>query len=265
LTNPSAFNASSSFRPYLNYSESSTSSPVASSDAQNATYTTPVGNISSVTPFSTITTTGYWNATATNTSAQSTISDDSVSASLWSCVSEWAVYFQASSDLQNSEEFLHAVEFTATHTTTVSEYSLYTLCDGIPRASASGTASISYLYSVFSIPNGSTFLLETEIIQQNLIPPTPIPTRIYETVITTITSTLRYDPSIWIGNITFPPSPTCRISPSDCAWLMAQSSNAIFTGGAINTTAVPALYCEPIDPVPPSGPCYISIPAVKLL
>jgi hypothetical protein len=268
LTSPSAFNASSSLTPYLNYSQSSTSSTVASGDAQNATYTIPVGNISSATLLtlnSTITTTGYWNRTATTTSARSTISYLSGSAAIWSCVSEWAVWIQASSDLQNSELGWHAVEFTTTYTTTVSEYSLYTLCDGIPRAVASGSPIISTLFSVYSIPDGSTFLPETEIIEEIVIPPRPIPTRIYETMITTVTWTLRDNPSIWTGNTTLPPSPTCMIAPSDCAWLSAESSNAIFTGGAINSTAVPALYCERSNPVFTSGPCSIYIPAVQLL
>ena len=247
LTNPSALNASSSLRPYFNYSQSLTSSTVTSDDAQNATSTLtsiPIGNISLATPLtfnSTITTTGYWNTTATNTSAPSTTSYVSGSAAIWSCGSEWAVWSQSTSYIAYSAYGVDWYDLTVTCTTNISEYSLYTLCDGIPRAVA--TTGVTFADYVFI--------------------PIPIPTMIYETVITTIIA-VESQAFFTTASFTLPPSPTCNIAPSDCGWLSAQFSDALFTGGAINITAAPDIYCQD-SPSSTTFPCTVYIPSAQLL
>ena len=205
--------------------------------------------------------TGYWNATtANNNSAPSTASYVSGSAAVWSCGVAWGDYMSAAGDSILSEAGLIPVLETLSWTQNVTVYETYTLCDGIPRVNLSGsTFTTTYLTSELALVNLTGITWTTEE-ATSIIEPTPIVITVTQTVTTTIITSLSFGPAM-----TPPPIPTatCNIAPADCVWLLSESSNALWTGGSLNLSAVPSVWCE--DEVTTFSSCMLIVPTVQLM
>jgi len=184
------------------------------------------------------------------------------SAAIESCILEWITWWSDFTEFWEPQTtYSLATPSLLTETSTL--YSTYTLCDGIPRIAVDGplnyttvTASVDYtwglVYSYVSV-----------------LPPSPI---IVSTVITTITmisTTSTLPPPPWPSNFDTP-APNCEVDLSDCLSLYVAASNAMFTGGGINTTASPPLWaCDQAlneDVVSLNeSPCIVSFPLVQLI
>ena len=206
--------------------------------------------------------TGYWNATTTltNNSAPSTTSYVSGSAAIWSCGVAWGDYMSAEGDAIDLEAGLSPVLGTWSWTTNITVYDIYTLCDGIPRVIVSGsTMTTTYLTTALVLDN-LTIASTTEEFT-SIVEPTPVVITVTQTVTTIIAeSFVLVSPT----PTSFIPSPTCNIAPTDCAWLVSESSNALWTGGSLNLSAVPSVWCTYVQTVPLSS-CMLSVPAVQLI
>jgi len=194
------------------------------------------------------------------------------SAAVESCNQAWASWVAAQDDVTVFPWFNITPTTISFETVTSYVYSTYKLCDGIPRIVLDGplnyttvtivddfyTPALSYSYESFLLPSpivASTFITSNPVISEvGSIP---------NSILTAIPSALL--------SVVEEPLPSCQIDLSDCATLLAASSNAMFTGGGINITASPVLWaCEDVflldTPSSQSGyPCYIEIPIVQLI
>ena len=206
-----------------------------------------------------ITNTSFPVTSSTNTtSTTTTVSYVSGSAAVESCYLELASWASASASWESS--LLSTAVLTEVYTSTVTVYSTFRLCDGMPRAVVYGNASSTLQTN--SLQDTPYIVTWEEVFM-----PSPI---ILSTLFTIVTE----EYLDWSGSFTsttsipaFPvPEPTCLIGPSDCTSLYFASSNAMFTGGGLNTTASPPLpeSCF-VRLVEQAYPCYIYIPLIQLI
>lgn len=184
------------------------------------------------------------------------------SAAVLSCYYSWADW-QSSSEawyFSNNGPYLS----TGTYTLNVTVYSTYKLCDGIPRAVVSGQTETSVTTATdFVGVGGVTYQTQTIT---TFIPPQPIVITTYITTITAVDTQYSYDFDVSTTTSFYTvPTPTCEIAPSDCASIYDMSSNAMWTGGSFNATAMPQYDCVTENSAFATYPCTISIPAVQLV
>jgi len=180
------------------------------------------------------------------------------SAAVESCYLEWASW--QSSFFSSGQAAIYA---SSTHieisTSTSTIYSTYKLCDGIPRVVPAGNLS-------YTMKTMSEIIYKPPIIFSWESPIMP-PLFSLSTTTSIVTLVDLVDENIITVNLNN--TPTCLIGPSDCASLYVASSNAMFTGGAINYTTPPVLRaCVTAfaDNLPPTDySCYVSIPVVQLI
>ena len=213
------------------------------------------------------------------------------SAAIESCILAWVSWVSASVEMQPGYSEAQTQSLTTSYTTVTSTfYSTYTLCDGIPRIVLDGPLN----YSTCTVTD-DWYTPEVVYSYDCVLEPSPV---VVSTVVTdspfvevaaasstydTCTFTDDYSTPAYIytyecetswaytPTTTLEPlRPNCHIDASDCASLSAASSNAMFTGGGINSTASPTLFaCQTVftDWIlgPDSYPCNIEIPLVQLI
>jgi hypothetical protein len=182
------------------------------------------------------------------------------SAAVLSCYYAWADWESSSVAWYNSNNGPYTT--TGTYSINVTVYSTYKLCDGIPRAVVSGQTETS-VYTTAAFDGGGDYQTQTIT---TLIPPQPIVVTTYITIITAVDTLYSYDFDVSITTSFYTvPTPTCEIAPTDCASIYAMSSNAMWTGGSFNATAMPYYGCVTEIPGFGTWPCTISIPTVQLV
>jgi len=195
------------------------------------------------------------------TTTTTTISYVSGSVAVEGCYLAWASWLASLSSWEYSAEFGDSpTTLTEIFNFTTTVYSTYKLCDGIPRAVISGNVNYTTLtgtVDAFTPPLVYTF--------ESILSPSLV----IVSVITTVTSwtVTAPDSAMLTQTAAFysSPFPTCAIDPSDCASLYVASSNAMFTGGGINLTASPPVFCETAFASFSEYPCYLYIPIVQLM
>ena len=189
------------------------------------------------------------------------------SAGIASCLSEWSSWFSTELiDFVSEAELLSLTLTTISfETTTSTVYSTYVLCDGIPRIVIDGPLN----YTMVTVTED---YVTPKVIYsyESALPPSPVVVSTFVTSVAVLDILGSIPSGAWTSTYAEPPTPTCQIDASDCASLYAASSNAMFTGGGINTTASPPLLaCDVVFLEPTASqsnyPCFIEVPIVQLI